>query len=516
MMICMAILPSCKNGFEEINTDPNGAPDALPAQLLAPALVNVMATNMIRNRNFNNELMQVTVALSDGDASVFRYEYRRTIADYTWNNWYSQLTNFKDIYKQASEPVNLNKSYQAIALICQVWTYSLLTDTYGDVPYFESNLALDSGIVEPKFDRQKDIYMDMFAKLEEANALLTSGAPAIVASSDPIYNGTVANWRRFGNSLYLRLLLRVSGKAEVSEMAIAKIKDIVDTNAAAYPRINSNATSAILRWTGTGPYTSPYMLSVRAEDFRSPAIGSFFIDRLRDWQDPRINIPTYGTGGSNRWGITQGSTGFGGVPSGYIPGTGVTKKSDFYSYDEKVGSVAATSMQNEALTGMIMNFAEMNFILAECAAKGWINGSAENFWKTGILNGITLWLPFWPNPTATGTVPSPAPTITSQAFLDYLSGGDIQFGTTLNEQMESIHIQKYYALLWTDFQQWFEYRRTGHPILPKGPGLRNGGVMPARMTYPVYVESANPTNYKLAVAAQGPDQINTEVWWQKP
>jgi hypothetical protein len=82
--------------------------------------------------------------------------------------------------------------------------------------------------------------------------------------------------------------------------------------------------------------------------------------------------------------------------------------------------------------------------------------------------------------------------------------------------MEKIHLQKYYALFLVDLQQWFEYRRTGHPILPKGSGLRNNGEMPARMTYPVYVQSTNPTNYKAAVAAQGPDVISTPVWWQKP
>ena len=82
--------------------------------------------------------------------------------------------------------------------------------------------------------------------------------------------------------------------------------------------------------------------------------------------------------------------------------------------------------------------------------------------------------------------------------------------------MEQIHLQKYYALFLVDLQQWFEYRRTGHPILPQGPGLQNNGEMPSRMTYPVYVQSTNPTNYQLAVAAQGPDAINTKVWWQKP
>jgi hypothetical protein len=82
--------------------------------------------------------------------------------------------------------------------------------------------------------------------------------------------------------------------------------------------------------------------------------------------------------------------------------------------------------------------------------------------------------------------------------------------------MEQIHLQKYYSMFWTDFEQWFEYRRTGHPVLPKGNGLRNNGIMPARLTYPVYVQSANPTNYTAAVAAQGADEISTNVWWQKP
>jgi hypothetical protein len=86
----------------------------------------------------------------------------------------------------------------------------------------------------------------------------------------------------------------------------------------------------------------------------------------------------------------------------------------------------------------------------------------------------------------------------------------------LKDKLEMIHLQKYYALFMTDLQQWFEYRRTGHPLLPKGQGLSNGGVMPARMVYPVYVQAANPANYKAAVAAQGPDEIFTNVWWQQP
>ncbi|HJT74422.1 MAG TPA: SusD/RagB family nutrient-binding outer membrane lipoprotein, partial [Chitinophaga sp.] len=99
-----------------------------------------------------------------------------------------------------------------------------------------------------------------------------------------------------------------------------------------------------------------------------------------------------------------------------------------------------------------------------------------------------------------------------------LTAADIQWieSATLEEKMERIHLQKYYALFLVDMQQWFEYRRTGHPALPHGSGLRNNGVMPARMTYPVYVQSTNPTNYRIAVNNQGPDVISTQVWWQKP
>jgi hypothetical protein len=511
VMLFFMVLPSCTKDFEEINRDPIGIPNALPQQLLAPALVATLNANMSRNRSFNNELMQVTVSISDAEATVFRYEYRNTIADYLWNSWYPQLTNFKDLYTIAGQPNTSNKSYQGISLICQSWIYSMLTDTYGDIPYFQSNRARDSvgvpGIVEPAFDKQKDIYLDIFKQLETANTLL-SAKVAITPSSDPVFNGDVSKWRKFGNSLHLRLLLKLSGKAEVSAEVIAKINNMAVVNASAYPIMTSNDDSAILRWTGTGVYTSPFV-GVREQDFRAVAIGSFFIDNLRDWNDPRIDISTYGSAGINRYAIAQGPSGFAGVPSGYSPGAGVVKQSYFYS------NTSVKSLQTDPLTGMMMNYGELQFILAEAAAKGWISGSAETYWKTGVLSGITLWLPNWPTPTA--SVQTTPVNINDPAFLSYISNADIQWDETqtLDEKMEKIHLQKYYSLFLADMEQWFEYRRTGHPNLPKGPGLKNGGVMPARMTYPVYVQSANPTNYKTAVAAQGPDEISTQVWWQK-
>ncbi|RYF24085.1 MAG: SusD/RagB family nutrient-binding outer membrane lipoprotein [Flavobacteriales bacterium] len=512
MVIGITLLSSCDKGFEEVNTDPINIKETTANKLLAPALVNSLGAGMLRNRNFNNELMQVTVAISDGDATVFRYEFRRTFADYLWNAWFVQINNFRDIYNLAGEADQANKSYQGISLICQSWLFANLTDTYGDIPYSQAAQGKE-GIIEPAFDKQKDIYNDIYKKLEEANTLLTTGT-AIVPSSDPVFAGNVARWRKLGNSLYLRLLLRTSGKSEVSAVNIAKIKQIVE-NPTTYPIMTSNAESGVLKWSGelgTGPYVSPYVNNVRSQDFRSPAIGSFFIDHLRDWQDPRISISTadgYINNGVNRFGIAQGSSGFVGVPSGYAVGSGVTTQAYFYSNDQLISNVAAgnRSLQQSSLTGIIMNYAELQFILAEAALKGWITtGTAESYYNNGIASSINYWVPSFP---ASGT---------DAKVQSYILNADIDWNPTLSVdgRMEQIHLQKYYALFLVDHQQWFEYRRTGHPVLPKGPGLRNGGVMPARMTYPVYVQSANPTNYKVAIASQGPDEIFTNVWWQKP
>ncbi|MDQ8004581.1 MAG: SusD/RagB family nutrient-binding outer membrane lipoprotein [Pedobacter sp.] len=509
LLFVMLGFNACDKGFEKENTDPIRIINTSPDKLLAPALVNTLTANMVRNRNFNNELMQVTVAQSEDEFAVFRYDFRPNIADYTWNNWYSELTNFKDIYEVASQPQYQNNSYKGISLVCEAWVFSLLTDTYGDVPFKEANLG-KTGLVEPAFDPQKDIYQALFAKLEEANNLLSENV-AIDVASDPVYKGNITLWRKFCNSLHLRLLLRLSGKAEVASSMIAKIKEIAETNPTKYPIFNSNAESAVLKWTGltvtTDPFTSPYVNALREADFTITSLCNFFMLKLNFWTDPRIDISAkYGANSRNRLGIAAGSGGFVGVESGYEIGNRENKQSYFYS-----SGASDFSLQKNPLTGIMMTYAEVEFILAEATAKGWIAGTAANHYYNGIANAINYWVPAF------------STNISGQEFTDYIAAAGLSWNDALplesatgDSKMERIHLQKYFSLFQTDFQQWFEYRRTGHPILPKGTGLRNGGRMPARLNYPVYVQAANPTNYSKAVANMGADNINTQVWWQKP
>lgn len=473
----LLLVTACKKDFIELNTNPNISEFALPQTLLAPALTNVVKSNLNFNQNINNELMQVHISMGDVEGRIFRYDIRANISTAPYNSWFIELNNFRDLYKSGSERFkikneNSSKTYMGIALICDVWVTSLLTDTYGDVPYFEASKAKEQ-LFLPKFDKQEDIYKDLFKKLEEANTLLALDAnlPADQLVADPLFSGNALNWRKFGNSLYLRLLLRISKKDPES---INKITEIIQDNAANYPVINANAESAILKWTGTIPYDSPFA-TTRDADWGEKKYTEFFINNLLIWNDPRIV----------KW-ATKSDGSYGGIPGGYPIGVIPEAK-----------SARLSNLRTEPLTGNILNYSEVQFILAEASARNWISGTAKTYYEKGISSSIELW--------------------GYTASAEYLKAPDIAWNEAggLENKLEQIHQQKYYAMIFTDLQQWFEQRRTGHPILPQGAGHLNNGEMPSRLYYPVYLYSTNKANLDIAIAAQGPDMINTKVWWQR-
>ncbi len=83
------------------------------------------------------------------------------------------------------------------------------------------------------------------------------------------------------------------------------------------------------------------------------------------------------------------------------------------------------------------------------------------------------------------------------------------------EQLERIHLQKYYAYFFVDYQSWFEKRRTGYPVLPRGNGIPAENKFPSRVPYPTYLQSLNPENLAAAQTAMGGDNSDVKVWWDK-
>lgn len=478
-LVSVFTLASCTKDFEEVNTNPNSLPETRPELLLESAIYAVRNANQTREHRLVHEMMQVHVTVTNSD-EIHRYIIRPSESDYMWNNWYLQLTNFKDAYEGAKKLSLLsgqayNFSYMGMSRIMEVWVSSLLTDTYGNVPFTEANRGRTDNIFQPKFDEQKAIYDSLFVRLEEANTLLglNNALPANLVQRDPLFAGDIAKWRKFGNSLYLRLLMRASDKPESN--AVQKIKEMVQTNAATYPIIANNAESAVLRYTTVTPFVSAFS-TYRDYDFNGEnGLSEFFINTLNGWTDPRLT----------KWASTAGGI-YAGIPSGYAPGNQQDRQS-FY----------LPALKNEPLTGNILNYAELQFILAEAAMKGFITTTTTT--KTYYENGVTNAITFWGLTLPTGHLAKPG-----VAWVDAESN---------SEKLKKIITQKYFTLFFTDFQLWFENRRTDFPELPKGPGLQNGGKMPTRLVYPVSVQSLNRTNYEAAITSMGGDNMLTRVWW---
>lgn len=470
LLLAGGLVSSCTEKFSELNTSKDGAKYTTPETLLGPAIHDVIKRNLNRCLRLTHELMQVHVTTVDSD-EIHRYVIRPQESDYMWNNWYLQLTNIKDIYT-GGDAINSN-AFMGISLILDTWVSSLITDVYGDVPYFQANKGRET-VLQPKFDRQKDIYEDLFRKLEEANQLLKSASLTETEKSlDPLYKGDLAKWRKFGNTLYLRLLLRVSGTGELD--AVNKIKEIVEINKSNYPVFTSNNDNAILRFESSAPYLSEFHEYRNVDFVTNSGYSSFFIGNLNNWEDPR----------RDKWATKKDGV-FEGIQSGYPVGQ-----------VPDVNSQYLEALKQEPLLGNIINYAELKLILAESALKGYIDADVETLYKEGATAGITMW---------GGSVPSNYFVTTSAAWDE---------NTNDARKLERIILQKYYALFFTDFQSWIEHRRTGFPTLPKGQALQNDGIMPTRLKYPVNVQTLNRENYREAVTHMGGDDLKTKVWWNK-
>jgi hypothetical protein len=276
----------------------------------------------------------------------------------------------------------------------------------------------------------------------------------------------------FTNSLRMRLLLRVSKREEMN--APAELVEMIN-NPDMYPVITSNEDAAILQITGVEPNLSPWGRAIDFTLFR--AMAEFFADNLNDMNDPRR--PLFMTEARDMDGVTV--IGYKGIPSGYDGAT----QFDFLPSNVNIALVQAP------MISVIMSYAEMEFIMAELAQKGIITSDAGTHYQNGVTAAIEQW---------GGEVPA-----------DYFDNPAAAYDGTL----QRIMLQKYYALYFNDYQQWFEYRRSGLPVLPQGEDLWNNGMMPVRFRYPVVVQTSNAANYAQAVARMGGDDINVKVWWEK-
>lgn len=463
---------SCDRNFEEINTDTSAILNPTAGSLLQPVQYNMAVAGYMRSNDLDFDLMQVSIDFPNEGNSISRYYLTENTGNGFWNTSYKWLKQIKDMQDLAVAQNSPN--YQAIALVMNAWVYANLTDTYVDIPFSEAS-RVDEGISQPKFDKQKDIYLKLLNDLKTTNALFVTTQP--LTDQDLIFNanaaGGILKWKKFCNTLSLRLLTRIlkrNGEIDVH----ARIQEIIN-NPAQYPIMQSNDDTAGLAISGVAPLTPPI---ARPQDFTTGrAAAEFFVETLKNNNDPRMAM--FFSKAKDL--ATNQDIGYKGVPAGYAPGT-------TFSYQP---SNMNQDLAKAPLKILLLPYAELQFILAELSFKGIISGNTETYYKNGVKAAIEQW---------NTTVPA-----------DYFVNAHVAYNGTF----EQIMLQKYVALFFVDQQQWFEKRRTGYPALPDNGGLLNDGKLPQRLMYPTQPKILNAANYQSAVESIGGDHINVVNWWNQ-
>ncbi len=464
---------SCSRSLDEVNTDNSRISEPVASKLLVPVQYSMSSVNYMRANDFTFDIMQVSLDFPNEGNTLSRYNITENTGAGFWNNSYKWIKQVKDM-KFAAEKDN-DPNYLAISMVLNAWIYSNLTDTYGNVPFSEAS-SLDEGVSQPKFDKQKDIYVKLLDDLKTANSLFvttkTLSGPDLFYKAESDVNGIV-NWKKFCNSLSLRLLTRIlskNGEVNVNE----RIAEIIN-NPAVYPVFQSNTETAKVNVTGVAPLLPPI---TRPQDFTTGRVASaFFVETLKANNDPRMAL-FFGQAKSIPG---NANIGYKGAPSGYAYGT---------TFDYQPSNMNQ-NLAKAPLNILVYPYAELQFILSELAFKGIISGNAQTYYENGVKATIEQW----------GSV-MPA---------NYFTNPNVAYNGTL----ERIMLQKYVALFFVDQQQWFEKRRTGFPVLPNNGGLLNNGIMPSRLMYPPNPRVLNTSNYQSAVQQMGGDNINVKVWWNK-
>jgi hypothetical protein len=474
------LLLSCTGDFEEVNTNPNNPLSTTPNLLLTGVERDMMNEVLNATWGIGNIVIQQTAK----NQFVNEDRYLWGELNGIWNAVYDNMRDVNNILIQAEETNQPN--YRGVGLVLKSWMFSLATDCYGDVPYSEASQG-KTGLLFPKYDTQDEIYNGILADLAEANTLLNG---AINVSGDLIYNGDVKKWRKLANSLRLRYLLRISDRKDVS----ADMKAILnDPNT--YPIFEGITDHAVYTYQAAAPNQFPLFTS-RIGSFNEFRASKTMVDYLQGLSDPRLFIFFRPTPATEVTASTADDK-YDGIPNGLDDVVAQTYNGG-QQFQARIGPLfyeqANSSKGMQVAKGVVMTYAELQFILAEAREKGLIDaGTAETYY----LNGIKASFDYY------GVTPDAS----------YFTQTKVSYTGTTNEKLEKIGSQKWVAAFYQGFEAWTNWRRTGYPVLQPSVDNQNDDRIPVRFIFPRIEQSLNSANREAAISRQGADDINTRVWW---
>ncbi len=500
-------LGSCTKDFDKINIDPNSPPAVPLNYLLSQSLLYIGGSagdpgyaTWRANLIYALPATQMFSSLSTFYAGD-KYLYQADLSEaYFVTQYPSSVKGLVDLINQSkADPKNIN--ILSIARILKALQISMITDLYGDVPYSEAGQGFLSTNFSPKYDAQKDIYADMLKELSEAGAALSASA-ATPGKADFVYGGDVAKWKKFANSLMLRLAMRMQKVDAASAQTWAK--KAIDGGV-----MTSNAETFAITYANDGGTPTINSNSYNLGEADAPghrnevSKGSIqwsktLIDMMKGRVDPRISTISILKNGDATAANQKG------LPSGLDAGTlaALTGESgpDAYSRPNPILYYAKNPY-------ILLPYAEVEFMKAEAIERGWATGSAATEYAAGQAAAISQLV-----------VNQGAPVISPAAIAAYQLANPYS-AATLAAKLLQIHTEMFIlnASTLNGFEGWANYRRTGLPALTPTnyPGNGTNGTIMRRLIYPTSEQGLN-TNYKTAVATQGPDLFTTRIWWDKP
>ncbi len=482
LFMLVALIAGCTKDFEEINTNPN-APESTNTEYLMSDVL--LSTAYAYQEN----------AVTRRPASAARYLtlVRNTGYDLLdwgpvdWDDIYARLAVNKTFMETAQK--RSENQYVAISKIMKAFNFGYLTDLYGDIPYSQALKSKEANLIYPEYDQQQAIYPDLLRELREANDMLKANSQEINAKGDVMFKGKTLAWRKFANSLRLRMLLRISKNYTP---AFTEMQEIVNDKTA-FPIFESSADNAEIAHLGNiAAYSWPGgPLAMIDFDYQKTKVSKELVDKLIQRNDPRLAVwaePVKTTTGS-----TVDPNRYVGVPNAIDAPSAYNGGEDHVSVFSSTFFRKNGGTSNPLLKASLVSYTEQCFILAEAVQKGklTVNGeTAESLYYKGIRESMSSYA--------------------VTAAQSYYDQSLVKYDGTL----EQLITQKWLAMLFKGSEGWFDQRRTGYPAFVTGP-LAAGRGIPKRYTYPDSESAKNRVNYQKAVSVFGADNQYTLMWYLK-
>ncbi len=489
ILILLAIFitfESCDEGFEELNVNPTK-----PTQLDASTKLTFIqlytgGSSYVANLFWNViHLMQNVQHLNDTSYVTFLYKEGNTHQLFEEQFAYT-VKNIIDLETQleASEESSAIADL-AIARIQKVLIFSRLTDVYGDIPYSEAGKGYLEGLRFPKYDKQSDIYSDMLATLESSAATLSSSGPSSYGSADLLFAGDITKWRKFANSLMLRLAMRMVKVDNAGAQAWA-------TKAINGGVMTSNEDIAFTQYENSandgGPNVNPLTKSFTSRASTQIKISKTFMDFMKDRNDPRISVLCSTVDGN-----TDPALQFGQDINDPTRSTANSKP------NINIFGGSGTIIYDAPY--FFQTYAEVEFMLAEAAERwGLAGGNVEAHYNAGVTAAMEYLAMY-----------GHGVNITSTQISDYLAANPF----VANDALKMINEQYWVATFGNGIETFSNWKRSGYPVLVPAnvANILTEGKIPRRFPYPGSEKLNNPDNVAAAIAQQGGDLLTTRMWW---